>query len=79
MRYCTKWIGREDDDPGGEHFTEDVIRTPDGCGRTRRANDAVIEAVQEEEEEEWYQLDCDGDIEMADVDVDMDVVLAISL
>ena len=73
MRWCTKWIGKEDEDPGGEHFTEDVVWTRDGCGRKGRGD--VIKAVKEEEVE-GDRLDDDGDVVMADADGDGDVVLA---
>ena len=71
LRWGTKWVGLEDEDPGGEHFTVDAIRTRDRYGRLERA--FVVETVQEDDGD-W--LDGDGDVVMADVDSDDDAALA---
>ncbi len=57
MRYGTKWIGLEDDDPFAEHFTEDVVLTPHDENSTD--DDAVREYS-------IYWIDDEGDVIMDD-------------
>ena len=58
LRYGTKWIGLEDEDPFGEHFTEDVVLTPGKIDRTDMNDVAEVRDCS------VYWIDEDGDVLM---------------
>ena len=73
MRYATKWIGREDEDPGGQHYTVDGVWIPDRHERRSNTPDLFLRGDEEEDDEVVCQQDDDGDVEMTDAGVGMGV------